>query len=431
MEPLVDGMKMLKENIIILSAPIDKLLSIEWAHCVDFKIGLDALYDIKETVEVLGGTIKAMGEGKVNEAVNLVLGSAALISCLELLDPELLRNMLKAAFQPPAVTQAIKTMMGKMPEELQHPFEDFLEFINELDASDLDAIVSDFAALVKQFKVKIPKQLAQMREKAAKQVKETVAGSGFGAAGREMQVIMVSGSSLGSIPEGIPDFSFPGDFLASINPIDILAMLGEKVPAPFDIAFKKALEVARFAPLMKVIDKLKNTDLEGAVAEVFSKPVLMVTKNLDLELPRKILKKLLGVSAVLDMIKEQLRSVPKEMAKPFQLLQDLAGNLDGDIDDILGRFGKVFDAFQSRSVTVSGAQMGSDGAAGFSFPLDLIKKISPVSILSLLGDKLPGPLKGPFSKVNKRLGLKGQGRITTFRVGLSCMQGRNMVSGRD
>ena len=166
------------------------------------------------------------------------------------------------------------------------------------------------------------------------------------------------------------------------------------------------------------------------MAEVFSKPVLMVTKNLDLELPRKILKKLLGVSAVLDMIKEQLRSVPKEMAKPFQLLQDLAGNLDGDIDDILGRFGKVFDAFQSRSVTVSGAQMGSDGAAGFSFPLDLIKKISPVSILSLLGDKLPGPLKGPFSKVNKRLGLKGQGRITTFRVGLSCMQGRNMVSGR-
>jgi len=58
----------------------------------------------------------------------------------------------------------------------------------------------------------------------------------------------------------------------------------------------------------------------------------------------------------------------------------------------------VFDAFQSRSVTVSGAKMGSDGAAGFSFPLDLIKKISPVSILSLVGDKLPGPLKGGFDK---------------------------------
>ena len=118
-----------------------------------------------------------------------------------------------------------------------------------------------------------------------------------------------------------------------------------------------------------------------------------MTKTLDLELPRKVLKKLLGVSAVLDMIKEQLQSVPQEMAKPFELLQELAGNLDGDIDDILGRFGKVFDAFQSRSVTVSGAKMGSDGAAGFSFPLDLIKKISPVSILSLLGDKMPGPLK--------------------------------------
>jgi hypothetical protein len=43
------------------------------------QIGLDALYEIKETVEVLGGTIKAMTEGKINDAVNLVMGSGALI----------------------------------------------------------------------------------------------------------------------------------------------------------------------------------------------------------------------------------------------------------------------------------------------------------------------------------------------------------------
>ena len=79
MDPIVEGMSMLKENVTILKAPIDKLLAVEWAHCVDFKIGLDALYEIKETVETLGGTIKAMADGQVTQAVNLVMGSSALI----------------------------------------------------------------------------------------------------------------------------------------------------------------------------------------------------------------------------------------------------------------------------------------------------------------------------------------------------------------
>jgi hypothetical protein len=125
-----------------------------------------------------------------------------------------------------------------------------------------------------------------------------------------------------------------------------------------------------------------------------------VTKNLDVELPRKVLKKILGPSAVLELIKEQLQSGPKELGKPMQMLQELASNLDGDIDELIARFGKVFSAFQSSSVTVSGARMGSDGRTGFSFPLDIIKKISPVEVLSLVGDKLPGPMKSGFDKVS-------------------------------
>ena len=125
-----------------------------------------------------------------------------------------------------------------------------------------------------------------------------------------------------------------------------------------------------------------------------------VTKNLDVELPRKVLKKILGPSAVLELIKEQLQSGPKELGKPMQMLQELASNLDGDIDELIARFGKVFSAFQSSSVTVSGARMGSDGGTGFSFPLDIIKKISPVEVLSLVGDKLPGPMKSGFDKVS-------------------------------
>jgi hypothetical protein len=37
MEPVVDGLTMMKENMIILKAPIDNLLSVGWDHGVDFK----------------------------------------------------------------------------------------------------------------------------------------------------------------------------------------------------------------------------------------------------------------------------------------------------------------------------------------------------------------------------------------------------------
>ena len=59
----------------------------------------------------------------------------------QVLNPDMLRKMLKTAFQPVAVSNAIKAAMKKMPAELQHPFEDFLTFANELDEADLDAIV--------------------------------------------------------------------------------------------------------------------------------------------------------------------------------------------------------------------------------------------------------------------------------------------------
>jgi len=302
MEPLVDGMNMLKDNIVILRAPIDKLLAVEWVHCVDFKIGLDALYDIKETIDVLAGTIKAMGEGKVADAVNLVMGSSALIGALEVLDPELLRNMLKTAFQPPGVKKAIQAMMATMPDELMHPFEDFLTFIDELDASDLDAIVGDFCALVKQFKVKIPKKLTEMRDNAAKKATEAVSGA-----------------------LDIPDFNFPGDFLQALDPIDILTMLGQKVPPPFDMAFSKALDLARFAPLLPMLNALKNGSLEEAVSCIMhpdiSGPFMKLLAKFDNETPRQVLKSVFFNDGVQQTIEKYCASAPKQLRTPFRLLQ--------------------------------------------------------------------------------------------------------------
>ena len=66
-----------------------------------------------------------------------------------------------------------------MPEELKYPFEDFLEFAGELDMADLDAVMADFVDLVKQFKVKLPKKLAELREKAEENDLQ-ISGSNFG-----------------------------------------------------------------------------------------------------------------------------------------------------------------------------------------------------------------------------------------------------------
>lgn len=140
-----------------------------------------------------------------------------LVSCQQVLDPDLLRNMLKTAFQPPGVSKAIEKAMAKMPAELQHPFEDLLTFAHELDESDLDAIVGDFTALCKQFKTKIPKAIAQLKKSSRQNSKS----------------LSVVAENFGAMPE-MPEFDFPGDILKSIDPLEILAQLGTKIPPPFD-----------------------------------------------------------------------------------------------------------------------------------------------------------------------------------------------------
>ena len=195
---------------------VDKLLAVEWSHALDFQLGLYALYEIKETLEVLGSTIKAMKEGCLEDAVRLVMCSPALINCLMILSPDCLRNVMKMTFKPQSVQDAVQRAMKQMPAEMQHLFEDILAFANELDDGDLTILVQDFAALVNNFKVQIPKGLKKMQS-------------------------------------GVLAFDFPGDILKSIDPVDILSELAQAVPTPFDQAYSKALELAPYAPLLKVV----------------------------------------------------------------------------------------------------------------------------------------------------------------------------------
>jgi len=148
----------------------------------------------------------------------------------QVLDPDMLRRMLKMTFQPPGVERAIKMVMKKFPEDLQHPFEDLISFARELDEKDLDAIVGDFVALVKQFRVKMPRRIEALKKQASqrtrslkKQASAQITGGSFGTADESAE------------PNDIPQFNFPGDLLACIDPIDILQEMSSKIPAPFDM----------------------------------------------------------------------------------------------------------------------------------------------------------------------------------------------------
>ena len=197
LDPVIQGLVALKHNIVILKYPVDKLLTAEWNHCVDFKLGLDALYEIKETIEIIGLSVGAMMKGNFQEAMNMVMGSTALLGCLASANPDVLRILLRQAFQPPAVQQAIRASKQKVPTDLHYKFEALLTFINELDENDLDVILLDFGSLVNSFKFRTPE------------------------------------TSVKDMP-GIPAFYFPGSILNSVDPIDILNVLGTEIPAPFD-----------------------------------------------------------------------------------------------------------------------------------------------------------------------------------------------------
>ena len=255
------------------------------------------------------------------------------------------------------MSQVIEDAMQRMPKELQHPFEDFLIFAHELDESDLDAIVADFVALVKQFKEKLPKKVAELREKGI----------------------------------DVPDFNFPGDVLKAspIDPLIILKELGNTIPAPFDVPFGKALELAEFAPMLPIVNHLKRGEIQDAVTVVMSSAaVLKVTSKFDPEMPRNVLKKVLQSTGFQSALQQMASKLPANLQSPLKTLQSLSQNLEGELDEIMERFegvmGECKRVFAQRP--------------DIQFPQDLIKSVDPVSILAMIGEKIPPPFSTAYSK---------------------------------
>ena len=95
-----------------------------------------------------------------------------------------------------------------------------------------------------------------------------------------------------------------------------------KIPPPLDQAHNTALELAAFALLRPVLDKLKNQDLQGALAVVMSSAaVLKVTARLDPEMPRNILKKVLQNVDFIAAVQKMRSKLPVNMQSPFETLQ--------------------------------------------------------------------------------------------------------------
>ena len=185
-------------------------------------------------------------------------------------------------------------------------------------------------------------------------------------------------------------FKFPQDLIKHVDPVEVLLLLVSAIPAPLDEAFLKALELAKFSPLMPVMQKIQKKDMEGAVAVIVSSPnVLRLVAQFDAELPRTILEKVLLKPAVQSTVEQAKERMPTEKLKePFKKLQDLSKSLDADTKTVTSKTAEVIRTFQKSSRVLL--------KRGFHFPTDLVMKVDPIEVLSILASKIPAPMNDAF-----------------------------------
>ena len=76
---------------------------------------------------------------------------------------------------------------------------------------------------------------------------------------------------------------FPDDLLENTDHIGTLKELGAVMPKPLVGMYARAMELAEFAPVLPMIDKLKNGDTKGALVLVMTVPVLKLLVKIEPE----------------------------------------------------------------------------------------------------------------------------------------------------
>ena len=79
------------------------------------------------------------------------------------------------------------------------------------------------------------------------------------------------------------EMKFPDDLLENTDHIGTLKELGAVMPKPLVGMYARAMELAEFAPVLPMIDKLKNGDTKGALVLVMTVPVLKLLVKIEPE----------------------------------------------------------------------------------------------------------------------------------------------------
>ena len=194
------------------------------------------------------------------------------------------------------------------------------------------------------------------------------------------------------------NFKFPNDLIGSVDTVDILQAVGDTIPSPIEAVFKKALQAVTFAPLLPIMEKVKSSDLEGALSDVMtSTAVLNLLSKFDEEMPRSLLRQIFANDVVQREIEHTIKSSDK-LRPPLIQLQNLIKNSDQiSVQILLENFEAVLASFKSledKALVVSGGRFGhqpQSKASKFNFPLIFISKSKPADILGMISDKIPAP----------------------------------------
>ena len=310
------------------------------------------------------------------EGALAVVISAAVLKVTSRFDPEMPRNILKKVLQNTGLQSAIEKMLAKLPADLHSPLQALQSLSQNLEG-ELDEIMERFEGVMEECK----RVFAQR-----------------------------------------PDIQFPQDLIKSVDPVSILALIGETIPPPFSTAYSKALEVAAsalkqgprgaewtleedlavmqelkpckalevaaFTPLMPILDKLKNKDFDGVLAGLLSScSILRLLGSLGQELPRKVFKAVLLHAQFQGSLKGWTRKLEPPLRPPLACLQLFSENLDCGYDELMDNFEDVTQNFVDYRAVFS--------KVNFKFPQDLIRGVKVPSIMMGVQDACTNALAPP------------------------------------
>ena len=287
--------------------------------------------------------IDKLKNGDVKGALALVM-TVPVLKDLAKIKPEMARTVLERVLLNPAARTGIDRAMAATPKEHRGPFEVMQAFLGSLPSLDSDELIDGL--------------------------------------GRVSNAFRQAGEAI--------EMKFPDDLLENLDHIGILKVLGALMPEPLDERYARAMELAEFAAVLPMIDKLKNGDVKGALVLVMTAPVMRLLMKIEPEMVRTVLERGLLSPAVMTGIDRATAAAPKEHRGPFEEMQAFLGSLPSlDSDELIDGVGRVRNAFEQ----------AGEASTHFKFPEDLVASIAnPIATLEQLSSAIPAPFDTQYTQ---------------------------------